>query len=123
MQANGQYLNYTVAIDQTMSPSDVFSNASMDTSWSTGTAYAKTTIFEPNPDVILISTNGNPSATVTLPGGLTFLTVSNAYWGGGYLTQETDAFLEVTIPEPSPFVLLLTGLASIAMFTRGRNEK
>ena len=107
MQANGQTLNFTIAIDQTLSPSDYFYTVSMDTSMIVGPTTEATKLVEPN--VTLTSVNGNPSAVWTNTNtGLKFITVNNTYTGGGYLVNETIAFQEV--PEPTTIGLAAIGL-------------
>jgi hypothetical protein len=121
MIANGQVLNYTIAIDPTISPSDYFDKASMDTSIAVGPTTASTKLVEPN--LTLTSVNGNPSALVFIPGNLTFLTVQNTYTGGGILTTEADSFVEGTVvPEPSTITLLLAGLSGLLFVARRKTR-
>lgn len=121
MQLTGQYLDYTIAIDQTMAPNDVFDAVAMGSTVLFGTTLVTKTIYEPNPDVVVSSSSTSPSSPyVLIPGNLKFLTVHEVFTGGGYLIDVSNNFRERTLPEPSSIIVLLGGLGSLLALRRRR---
>jgi hypothetical protein len=107
-------LNYTLAIDQGMSPTDAFGTVSMSTSKIAGTPSVMKTIFEPNPDIAITSYNGTPSEVVSIPDSLKFMTIRDVWSSSGTLASTTNYFSET----PEPATLAILGLGGLLLRRR-----